>query len=143
MHIFLLSTFLLTIYGQVQHPRRLFRDAGIVGSSKKLRLPPISNSELIVAAAAYDAAHPGPSRFGEAVEMHAEMSDGEWSEDQERNVRVWRLQISSPGAITLSILFDDFHIPDHGEFYVIGLNVSDIASQLLGNKGGIHIRKQS
>ena len=141
MHIFPLILFCLVIYGQVEYPRRLYRDESVVGSPKQLRLPPISNSELMVAAAAYDATHPGPSRFGEAVEMAAEIGDGEWKEDSERNVREWRLQISSPGAITLSILFDDFCIPENGEFYVIGLNVYDIASQQLGNKRGLYFRK--
>jgi hypothetical protein len=121
--LLMLSLLFFAAYGQVEYKKRLFRQSSISDSSKKLQLPPISNAELMVAAAAYDATHPGPSRFAEAIEMQATLQDGEWTEDTESGVREWSLQISSPGAITLSLLFDDFFIPENGEFYVIGLNV--------------------
>lgn len=130
----LLTLFLCSLaLAQVEHLGRLALADDLFSWSSKntIHLPPLSNSELMVAAAASDAVSPGPSRFGEAVEMHADLHDGEWFEDKDRGIRQWRLQISSPGAITLSLLFDDFFLPEDGELYVIGLNVSNSLNKLL------------
>jgi hypothetical protein len=39
---------------------------------------------------------------------------------EEVHLRVWTLGVKSPGAVSLSFLFDDFYLPPRGEFYVVG-----------------------
>lgn len=116
-----------TAVAQVEHASHYKTNVNSLKSSLHrhpvLRLPPLSNDELMVAAAVSDAMNPGPSRFGEAVEVQAGMEEGEWVVDGTRKRREWRLEVSSPGAVTLSLLFDVFYIPSGGEFYVIGQNV--------------------
>ena len=121
------------VYAQVEYPASLLpldTDTNLYTNTnpnnKRIRLPPLSNDDLMVAAAISDAVNPGPSRFAEAVEVNASVDSGEWTIINNGTVKEWRLEISSPGAITISLLFEQFHIPAMGEFYVISQNVLDL-----------------
>ena len=46
----------------------------------------------------------------------------------ENGDRIWRILISSPGAISLNFIFDDFYMPKGGSLYLY----SDDKSDLLG-----------
>lgn len=145
MKMLALAIMPLLVFAQVQH-QGTFAPLGSLKSLHHavLRLPPLSNDELMVAAAMADSMNPGPSRFGEAVEVKADMSQGEWTVREGR--REWTLEISSPGAVTLSLLFDQFFIPNDGEFYVIGQNVLLLQLHLIlivvDHKGRLHVRQQ-
>jgi hypothetical protein len=85
------------------------------------RLPQQDNERLAKAADEEDARTGAPFKFAQAIEYSIDMNkEGEWREDKEGGVRRWRVQVSSPGAVSLSLLFSDFHLPGEGEFYVIG-----------------------
>lgn len=85
------------------------------------RLPEQDNERLAKAADDEDAQTGAPFKFAQAIEYDLDMNkEGEWREDVESGVRRWRVQVSSPGAISLSLLFSNFHLPKTGEFYVIG-----------------------
>lgn len=92
-----------------------------VSSSAVHLLPEQDNEKLAKAADDEDAQTGAPFKFAQAVEYDIDMQkQGEWQEDKEGGVRRWRVQVKSPGALTISLLFSDFHLPKYGEFYVIG-----------------------
>ena len=62
---------------------------------------------------------PFPFRYGAVVPFEAGIeSDGRWDEVAETGAFVWRLELSSPGALSLGVLFDQFQIPEGGEVYL-------------------------
>ena len=88
-------------------------------------LPPIDNEYLREQAEAEDfVSHPHPRWFAHAVHIPSlnMQTKGRWSvvECNGRLVRKWHMAIASPGAVTLSLLFNDFYLPRGSEFYVIG-----------------------
>lgn len=85
-------------------------------------LPARDNAALAKAADDADAGTGAPFKFAEAYLFELDMNTGhgEWREDRAAGVRRWRLQLHSPGALSLSFLFSDFDLPDDAEFYVIG-----------------------
>ncbi|KAK3830833.1 MAG: hypothetical protein JOS17DRAFT_150169 [Linnemannia elongata] len=80
----------------------------------------------------------GSYRFGKAVAMDSlghssTLSSGRWTHlkkqrpspydteedgDEEEDVMVWQLEILSKSALSLNLIFSDFHLPPHSEFYV-------------------------
>jgi hypothetical protein len=66
-----------------------------------------------------------PLKFAHAIDMAVDMQNpvhGVWIEDSERGRRIWRTVIRSAGAMSISLLFSDFYLPEDSEFYVIGQN---------------------
>lgn len=64
-----------------------------------------------------------PHKFAEAVDVQIDITDpsrGTWIEDENNNHRTWRTIIKSPGALSISLLFNDFMLPEDGELYIIG-----------------------
>lgn len=58
-----------------------------------------------------------PYRFGAPHDVSLNPDNaGVWSSVP--GGRVWRLRISSPGAHSINILYDQFHMPEGGEFFV-------------------------
>ena len=68
-----------------------------------------------------------PWRFGYDHSVNFGLEDGTWTE-LENGDRIWRLIISSPGALSLNFIFDDFYIPEGGKLYLY----SDDREDLLG-----------
>lgn len=59
-----------------------------------------------------------PYRFAKAIMVSYNLENsGEW-EELEDGSRIWRLKIASRGAKSLNFLYDDFYIPEGGEFYI-------------------------
>lgn len=95
-----------------------------------LQTPFLDNDELLKAAIAAEQPDPitrirpaGPHKFAEAIDFHIDMAEpehGQWIEDNTNNRRTWRTLIKSEGALSISLLFSDFHLPEGSEFYVIG-----------------------
>jgi hypothetical protein len=86
--------------------------------------PQLDNRLLLLQALAeetgsHGAGDPGPPKFAQAVDMHLNSStDGIWTAMPSLNIRMWRAQVTSPGAVSLSLLFDDFYLAPGSEFYV-------------------------
>ena len=72
--------------------------------------------------------NPGtPWRFGYTHSVDYGLNDGTWSE-LENGDRIWRLLVTSPGALSLNFIFDDFFIPEGAKLYLY----SDDRDDLLG-----------
>ena len=92
--------------------------------------PKLDNAILIKAALEKDRPDPlthmrpqAPHKFAEAVDVQIDITDpsrGTWIEDTSNNRRTWRTILKSPGALSMSILFSDFMLPEGSELYVIG-----------------------
>ena len=66
-----------------------------------------------------------PWRFGYSHSVDLGLEDGVWTV-LENGDRVWRILISSPGAISLNFIFDDFYIPEGGNLYLYSDNHQDL-----------------
>ena len=59
-----------------------------------------------------------PARFGYPHRVHYDLENaGEWI-DLPDGSRLWQLNISSPGALAINVLFDKFWMPDGARFWV-------------------------
>ncbi len=69
-----------------------------------------------------------PWRFGAPIDLDLDLeSAGVWTPLPDGG-RVWRLRLSSPGAYSLNLLYDEFDLPAGAEFFLY----SDDRSQVLG-----------
>tara|TARA_Y100000991_G_scaffold56544_1_gene41369 strand:- start:14847 stop:17396 length:2550 start_codon:yes stop_codon:yes gene_type:complete len=68
-----------------------------------------------------------PWRFGYTHSVDYGFEDGTWTE-LDNGDRIWRLLVTSPGAISLNFIFDDFFIPNGAKLYLY----SDDRDDLLG-----------
>ena len=123
----------ILVLAQVQSKGR-FKPYGFVKSGSfhdVIVEGPLLNNEILMKAA-LDREKPdplthmrpqAPHKFAEAVDVQIDITDptrGTWIEDEENNHRTWRTIIKSPGALSLSLLFNDFMLPEGGELYIIG-----------------------
>lgn len=120
-------------YGQVQTKGR-YQPYGFLKSGSFHDIivegPLLDNDLLMKAAMELDRPDPlthirpqAPHKFAEAVDFHVDITDatrGTWIEDSANNRRTWRSIIKSPGALSVSLLFNEFVLPEGGELYVIG-----------------------
>lgn len=70
-----------------------------------------------------------PFKFGKALPISLNISNpshGQWIENEESKTRLWRFKVHSPGAESISIYFDDFHMTPGSELYVIGKEVNAV-----------------
>jgi len=66
-----------------------------------------------------------PYRFGTSFEVNYNLhNSGTW-EDVEGGT-LWRLEITSPGALTLNLLYNRFWLPTGGEFFVYNTDQSHV-----------------
>jgi hypothetical protein len=71
----------------------------------------------------------GPFRFGATLEVDlSPSSSGAW-ETLADGSRLWRLRIASPGAFSLSLLFDEFELPGGSRLFAY----NDAGTTLLGS----------
>lgn len=62
-----------------------------------------------------------PYKFAENIPMPIDLSkEGVWEINEEGGFRVLRATITSRQATSLSLIFKDFYLPEHGELYIIG-----------------------
>ncbi|NQY08548.1 MAG: trypsin-like peptidase domain-containing protein [Flavobacteriales bacterium] len=60
----------------------------------------------------------GPMVFGEIIETEINLfNSGNW-ETLKNGDRIWRTGIQSDGAYSINLVFDDFFIPDGGQFFI-------------------------
>ncbi|KAF9120888.1 hypothetical protein BGW39_011003 [Mortierella sp. 14UC] len=114
-----------------------------------LQMPHMDNAQLLndesnaraqlLAAGGVD---DGAYRFGKAVAVDSlglagsTLSSGRWTQlkkqrfnsdddnddSEEEDVMVWQLEIYSKSALSLNLIFSDFYLPPHCEFYIVGNN---------------------
>jgi hypothetical protein len=71
----------------------------------------------------------GPPKFAHAIDFSLDSNiDGEWIVKGKLiydefllfvgKLRIWRAQVSSPGALSISLLFDYFELAPDSEFYI-------------------------
>lgn len=85
-------------------------------------MPPQDNDKQIQLAQAEERqALLKPFKFGNAIpfELRADR-DGDWSITEDGKARVWRAEIYSENASSLSLIFDSFYLPPKAELYVTG-----------------------
>lgn len=58
-----------------------------------------------------------PYRFGANMDVDLDMEDGVWQELEEGG-RVWRLGISSPGAVSINFAFSTYQVPEGAQVFV-------------------------
>ncbi|KAF9919697.1 hypothetical protein FBU30_010655 [Linnemannia zychae] len=115
-----------------------------------LQMPHLDNAQLLndeeIARAqlmAQGGMDDGSYRFGKAVAMETlsfggTLAGGRWThlkkpqsstfgnydddDNEEDDVMVWQLEIYSKSALSLNLIFSDFYLPPHSEFYVVGKN---------------------
>mgnify|MGYP001163840818 FL=1 len=66
-----------------------------------------------------------PFRFGYMHSVDYGFEDGVWT-NLENGDRIWRILISSDGALSLNFIFDDFFIPEGGSLYLYNNDRSDL-----------------
>ena len=67
-----------------------------------------------------------PPRFGHRYKVDYNLKNsGTWFTLPDGD-RIWRLNISSPGALSINLLYDKFHIPDGAKFFVYSNNKKHI-----------------
>ena len=66
-----------------------------------------------------------PFRFGYMHSVDYGFEDGVWT-NLENGDRIWRILISSEGALSLNFIFDDFYIPEGGNLYLYNDDRSDL-----------------
>jgi hypothetical protein len=81
-------------------------------------MPPVDVAALIEEDMTFDTIPDIPWRFGENIEVDINTRDhGVWSESA-KGFRAWHLGISSPGAYSLNLTFDQYKLPPGAELYV-------------------------
>jgi len=66
-----------------------------------------------------------PWRFGFMHSVDFGFDDGQWT-TLENGDRIWRILISSPEALSLNVIFDDFYMPDGGKVYLYNDDRTDL-----------------
>ncbi len=67
----------------------------------------------------------GPWRFGYKHMVNIGFEDGQWTE-LENGDRIWRMKFSSPGALSMNVIFDKFFMPEGGTLYLYNDDRSDL-----------------
>ncbi|MGD9930268.1 MAG: trypsin-like peptidase domain-containing protein [Mangrovibacterium sp.] len=66
-----------------------------------------------------------PFRFAHAIPVSLNpMNSGNWYEME--GIRVWQLRVTSPGAKSLNVIFDRFHLPDGARLFLYSADKSDV-----------------
>ncbi len=58
-----------------------------------------------------------PLRYGAMVALDLDLSDGQWTDLPDRS-RAWRISLTSPGAKSLAVEFDQLYLPAGAEMFV-------------------------
>lgn len=136
MLFFLIGSLIVAVLAQVQVEGK-FRTsvarpnkAGSIRQTRIYTLPKQNNEVLLMQAESEQSSESvdgpiddllKPHKFAESIPMVVDIEkDGVWEINQEAGFRVLRATITSSQAKSLSLVFKDFYLPEHGELYVIG-----------------------
>ncbi len=62
---------------------------------------------------------PGPFQFGKAHEVKLDLSNGKWYEEDGNNI--WTLTITSSGAYSINLIFDELYLPEGYELFLLNI----------------------
>jgi lysyl endopeptidase len=81
-----------------------------------------------------------PPRFGKALKLSLDLANaGSWQTVE--GGRIWQFALTSPGALSLSFLFDKFSLPPNAELYLYNSDRSIVMGPITAaqnNKAGIY-----
>ncbi len=81
-----------------------------------------------------------PPRFGFDFDVNIDLlNSGRWKDLPNKKGRLWQLMISCPDALSINLLYDSFHIPEGGKFFVYGKNKKKVLGAFTkrNNKGNM------
>lgn len=89
-----------------------------IGNAALVEVPFVYNAEKLAKEDALDAKEGLPMRAGFSLPVSiSPFTVGEWHYTQD-GYRIWRVQISSPDASALGLVFKDFYLPEDGSLFV-------------------------
>lgn len=108
------------IHAQVQDlggPLSWKYDFGSFKNIPLIEMPPFDLASIQEEDVVNDAAKDRPWRFGYSFESSITPANaGEWIDVKQG--RIWRVAVSSPGALTLNLLLEDFNLPQGAQLYL-------------------------
>jgi hypothetical protein len=110
------------VFGQIstdEEPVSFRMDIPVLQRSEKAQKSlPSLNMRKIEQEDIEDEANGMPPRFGYKYEVNYNLENsGEWTNLPDGS-KIWRLVISSPGALSINLLYDKFWIPDGAKFFI-------------------------
>lgn len=82
----------------------------------------------------------GPWRFGKNFEVDYNINNsGTWT-NLPNGDRIWQLRISSPGALTMNVIFDKYYLPEGANMYMYNKSKEDVVgayTSILNNPDSI------
>ena len=92
---------------------------------QKKELPSFDLEAVKAEDAANDYKFDAPWRFGYIHSVDYGLEDGVWT-TLENGDRIWRILITSPKALSLNFIFDDFYMPEGGYLYLYNNERTDL-----------------
>ncbi|MFO8066490.1 MAG: lysyl endopeptidase, partial [Bacteroidales bacterium] len=90
------------------------------------KMPDVDVEALRAEDAELDKLQNMPWRFGKVHQVSLNpQNSGEW-DYLENGTKIWRLGISSPGAISINILFDKYKIPEGAQLFIYSADTKDM-----------------
>jgi lysyl endopeptidase len=85
-------------------------------------MPAFNLKEMVMEDKVNDKYKVGPWRFGKNFDVNYSTSNsGQW-DILDNGDRIWRIAIASPGAISINLIFDEFHLPPGAKLYMYSEN---------------------
>jgi len=84
----------------------------------------VNNIKLQMVEMFADASSTKPFKFAESLEMTLDIAkDGSWQDTRALDatpIKIWRAIVASDEALSMSLQFEQFRLPEGAEFYIIG-----------------------
>jgi len=88
--------------------------------NSKVELTQVNSNELLKLDQSVKSSNSGPLKFAQAIEVNLDSKkNGLWETDLYNGVRYWSLSIQSKTAKSLSLIFDNFNLPEKGEMCIM------------------------
>jgi hypothetical protein len=125
MHVRLLRLFAAVFFilpGFIQAQVSVKGRPASLSATERAQLPTVITAPVdraaLLAEDELDEANGIPLRFGKPFEVHYSLDNsGVWETNADGS-RVWRLEIESPGAYSINLVYSDFFLPQGGRFFV-------------------------
>ena len=79
-----------------------------------------------------------PLRFGYPHSVSLDMNNSGTWQDLPDGTKLWRLQINCPEARSINLIYNDFHLPPEGEFYVYNDDLTSVYGAFTENNNKVH-----